>query len=288
MRKLLLTVTLLIFVLGLSGCGVFDRGNYDKDRQGYVITNGFIVSYHTNSVGEIDVFMIDEIMSYFEALDYTSFDMTLLDDEAVLSSIVTPTQLNSCGIITTQSIPRFIRIEEQTYYFHIRDNGYCTFDEYEFHEDGFSTALEFSVENTSPLEDLNITMFKDADFTINTYETIIFIETISYNTTSEVWEKEVVSALPMSIRQAGSLVEDNTDYVEEIESLERYVLKNQSINLLELREDYDLENVNNVWSDTTIDILGRDHDVIRTVRTKKVGDILDIINSTLSRLGMFS
>jgi 3-dehydroquinate dehydratase len=92
----------------------------------------------------------------------------------------------------------------------------------------------------------------------------------------------------MSIRQAGNMYEDNSSYLDEINSLERYVLKNQSINLLELREDYENEEVNNIWSEDTIDYLGRDHDVIRTVRTKKTGDILDIINDTLSRLGMFS
>ncbi len=69
--KRLLLVTLSIFLL--SGCGILDRGNYEKDRTGYVINEDLIISYHTNSIGEIDVFQIDQIMSFFEALEYTDF-----------------------------------------------------------------------------------------------------------------------------------------------------------------------------------------------------------------------
>ena len=35
-------------------------------------------------------------------------------------------------------------------------------------------------------------------------------------TTRYEWEKEIVTVLPMSLRQAGNLYEDNSDYFEEI------------------------------------------------------------------------
>ena len=57
---------------------------------------------------------------------------------------------------------------------------------------------------------------------------------------------------------------------------------------MKLKEDYQNVEVNNIWSEDTVDFLGRDHDVIKSVKTKKAGDILSIINDTLSRLGMFS
>jgi hypothetical protein len=284
MKRLVLVLAIGLF---LTGCGVFERGNYDKDRSGYVMSGDLLVSYHTNSVGEIDLFMIDQIMSYFEALEYVSFDMNQLDTNALIPSIVSESELDSCGI-SHEAIPRFIRIDEQTYYFNVRDNGYCTFDEYTFHRDGFSDEAVFETQDVSPLEDENVTLFKDADFKVNTFETIIFIETIEYNAATSTWEKNIISALPMSVRQAGNLVEDNSVFMEELSVLERYVLKNQSVNLLALREDFESEDVNNIWADETIDVLGRDHEVIRTVRTKKAGDLLDIINDSLSRLGMFS
>ena len=104
----------------------------------------------------------------------------------------------------------------------------------------------------------------------------------------EEWEKEMVTVLPMSLKQAGNMFEDNSDYFEELSVLELYVLENQSVNLLELREDYQLETVNNIWSEDTIDRLGRDHEVIKVVRSKRTAEILEIITDTLARLGMFS
>jgi hypothetical protein len=284
MKKILMITLLLV----LSGCGVFERGNYDVNRDGYVLSGDFIVKYHTNSVGEIDVFMIDEVLSYFEALDYTSFDFSRLGQEDILNNTVTEAELLSCGISQVTQIPRFIRIDDQTYYYNVRDNGTCTYDEYEFHSQGYTILEDYDIETVSPLENINKTIFKDADFHINTFETIVYIEEISYNVARDEWEKEIVTVLPMSLRQAGNIIEDNTDYFEEISVIEYYVLENQSVNLLELREDYEDENVNNIWSDDTVDRLGRDHEVIKTVRTKKTGDILDIITDTLARLGMFS
>lgn len=285
MKKLAIIFLLTLF---LTSCSVFERGNYDKDRIGYVLSEDLLVSYHTNSIGEIDVFMIDQIMTYFEALEYVSFDYENLDESQYATSIVSVAQLAQCNIEAVDPIPRFIRIENNTYYYHMRDNGYCTFDQYVFHEGGYSSELVYEPELTTPIEDLNVTIFNNTDFKVNTFETIIFIENIVYNSASGEWEKTIVTALPLSVKQSGNMFEDNTDFINEISILEKYVLDNQSVNLLELKEGYESEDVNNIWSDNTIERLGRDHDVIKTVRIKKTGDILEIINDTLSRLGMFS
>jgi len=266
---------------------MLDRGNYEKDRKGFVIRGDLIVNYHTNSIGEIDIFMIDQIMTFFEALEYVSFDTTSLDSNITISSSVSLAELASCGVPSDITIPRFLRIGSTSYFYNIRDDGYCTYDEYEFHEDGFEADPLLSLDNVSPIENLNVTRFRDADFTINTFEDILFIENIRYNPISEVWVKEIATALPMSLTQAGEAYHDISDIMEDIHILEAYVLTNQSINLLSLREDYQDEDVNNIWSEETIDVLGRDHDLIKKVRLKNAGDILDIIDDTLGRLGMF-
>ena len=283
MKKLMV---LLLSVFLLTGCSVFERGNYDKDREGYVLSGDFIVNYHTNSIGEIDVFMIDQVMSYFEALEYVDFDYSSLSSNDILDSFVSESELISCDITAATMIPRFIRIEQDTYYFNARPNGYCTYDEYDFHEEGYDNN-GLDVDTVSPIENLDKTLFSEIDFYINTFETIIYIENITYDSGKDEWEKEIVTVLPMSLKQAGNLYEDNSDYFEELNVLELYVLENQSINLLELREDYLLDTVNNIWSEDTIDQLDRDNEVVKTVRTKKTGEILDIINDTLARLGMF-
>jgi len=285
MKKLIFMFSLLLL---LSGCSVFERGNYDKDRSGYVLSGDLIVNYHTNSIGEIDYFMIDQALSYFEALEYTSFDFNRLSTDTILDSIVNESELISCGITSIENIARFIRIEEKTYFYNVRDNGYCSYDEYEFVEGGFSEEDIIDVEDVSPIKKLNKTLFSETNFHVNTYETIIYIEDISYNLGKDEWEKEIVTVLPMSLRQAGNLYEDNTDFLEELTVLELYVLENQSVNLLELREDFMDEEVNNIWNESTIDRLGRDHEVVKTVRSKNTGDILEIIKDTLARLGMFS
>lgn len=286
MKRLVMTITLILF---LAGCGVLDRGNYDKDRQGYVLKGDYIVNYHTNSIGEIDVFMIDKVMSFFEALDYTSFDYDRLSPQASVNNQVTEAELLSCSITSQTIIPRFIRIENDSYYFNVRDNGYCTYDQYEFHEDGYAPGiLDPDTIDYSPVENLNITIFNEADFKVNTFETIIYIEEITFNIVRDRWEKEIVTVLPMSLRQAGNMYEDNSDFFEEMTVLELYVLENQSINLLALRDDFLEESVYNIWDDETIDRLGRDHDVIKTVRSKETDLVLEIINATLARLGMFS
>ncbi len=283
MKKLLLLLSIVI----LSGCGMLERGNYNKDRSGYVLSGNLIVSYHTNSIGEIDVFQIDQVMSFFEALEYTGFDNDLLSSSDTLDSYVSIAELDSCGVESTISVPRFIRIENSTYFYNVRDNGYCTFDEYDFYEDGFTELITYDVEDVSPIEKSNITLFKDVDFMINTFEIVIFIENIYYDDNTDVWVKEIVTPLPMSQKQAGSLYEDTISFVEEISALEKYVLNNQSINLLELKENYTDEDVNNIWADSTVDSLGRDHEVIKKVRLKQTQAILDIIQDTLGRLGMF-
>jgi len=279
-------ITILLTLL-LTGCGIFDRGNYEKDRSGFVINDHLIVNYHTNSIGEIDIFMIDQLFTFFEALEYTDFDTDVLDNSAIVSSIVTVEELSTCGIEKDEPIPRFLRIGDSTYFYNIRDNGYCSYDEYEFVQEGVSELESYAVQDVTPIQPLNILRFKDTDFKINTFTDILYIETIRYNALYQFWVKEIVGVLPMSYTQAGDNYESLSDTMEEIHALEIYVLQNQSINLLTLKEDYQNEDVNNIWSEDTITTLGRDHEVIKKVRLKNAGDILDIINDTLSRLGMF-
>ena len=138
------------------------------------------------------------------------------------------------------------------------------------------------------LEDMSEWMRNDIDNeTIDPRLAEIYIENIDYDSTDEVWVKTIVTALPMSLSQAGDNYGNVSDIIEEIRIIENYVLTNQSVNLLLLKEDYQDEDVNNIWQQATIDSLGRDHEVIKKVRLKNAGDILDIINDTLSRLGMF-
>ncbi len=284
MKKLLIA---LLSVILLSGCGMFDRGNYEKDRSGFVISGNLIVNYHTNSVGEIDVFILDQIFTFFEALEYTSFDALELSNHITESSYVSILELEDCGVTSEIPIPKFLRINNTTYFYNIRDNGYCTYDEYEFHEEGFTQMVTYDPETVSPVEQKNVLRFKNTDFTINTFDEIIYIEDIDYDPIQDVWEKEIVSVLPMSLSQAGNNYEDASEILDELKVLENYILTYQSVNLLELREDYQDENVNNIWAESTIEALGRDHEVIKKVRLKNTGDILDIVNDTLSRLGMF-
>lgn len=284
MKKMFLIVLLTLF---LTGCGVFDRGNYEKDREGFVINDGLIIKYHTNSIGEIDIFMIDYLFTFFEALDYTSFDITGLDDNVLLSSMVSVAELNSCGIEHDEAIPRFIRMDDTSYYYNVRDNGQCSYDAYEFDANGYTEDIIYDVEEVSPINPLNVTKFRDADFIINPFEEIVFIETISYDPLEDIWEKELVTALPMSYTQAGNTFEALSETMEELEILEQYVLENQSINLLQLADNYMDEEVSIIWSEDTIEALGRDHEVIKNVRLKSTDEVLDMILNTLSRLGMF-
>lgn len=278
---------ILLLTLLLTGCGIFDRGNYEKNRQGFVINDGLIVQYHTNSIGEIDIFMIDKLFTFFEALDYTSFDADTLDTHVTLNSVVTTDELDACGVDRDTVIPRFIRIQDGTYYYNVRDNGNCTYDEYYFEPFGYTTDVLYDVEDVSPIEPTNTTRFRDTNFTINPFENILFIENIFYNSVLGRWEKDIVTVLPMSYTQAGNNYEELSDTMEEIQILETYVLINQSVNLLQLVEGYEDPDVNNIWSEDTIETLGRDHEVIKNVRIKLTGDVLDIIHDTLTRLGMF-
>lgn len=284
MKKLLVA---LLSVILLSGCAIFDRGNYEKDRNGFVISGNLIVSYHTNSIGEIDIFLIDQIMTFFDALDYTGFDTELLSNHETSSSLVNTAELSSCGIEKEDAIPRFLRIGTKTYFYNVRDNGYCTYDEYEFHEEGYSTEAIVTPELVEPIRQMNVLRFKNADFTINTFQEMVFIENVTYNPIEDIWVKTIVTALPMSLSQAGDNYEDASDILEEIKIIEYYLLTNQSINLLVLKLDYQDENVNNIWSDLTIDALGRDHELVKKVKLKNTGDMIDIINDVLLRLGMF-
>ncbi len=283
-KKLLLVVCSVLF---LTGCGVLDGGNYDKNRNGYVQNDDILISYRTNAVGEIDVFMIDKVVSFFDALELSGLNLLDLESNSVVTSYVTEEELVSCGITEVTVLPRFIRVDNSSFYYNVAANGVCSYDEYKFHRNGFDRLPLEDVSDITPLEGLNITMFNDSNFTINTFDHVLFIEEISYSALGEEWEKDIVTALPMSIRQQGNLYEDNDQMLLEISLLENYVLRNRSINLLEVKEDYLDENVNNIWSEDTIEALGRDHEIIKSVRLKHTKDILDVIEDTLSRLGMF-
>jgi len=284
MKRLFLILSITIL---LTGCGLFDRGNYEKNRSGFVINDYLIVKYHTNSIGEIDIFMIDQLFTFFEALEYTDFDYTQLSGHPTVQSYVTIEELDSCGIESDHMIPKFIRIGDYQYVYHIRDNGYCTYDEFVFHEYGYSSEVITNVSEVSPIEITNIQRFKDADFKVNTFEDIVVIQSVNYMIGLNRWKIEDIEVVPMSYMQAGDNYEDLSSSMDEIRVLENYVLANQSINLLTLREDYQDEDVNVIWSEETVEALGRDHEVIKQVRLKNAGDILDTIYDTLSRLGMF-
>jgi len=287
MRKIATIVLVLTMTLLLSACGLFDRGNYEKDREGFVLNDGLIVKYHTNSIGEIDIFMIDQLVTFFEALEYTSFDDDELSEHPTINSVVSVSELDSCGVEYDTPIPRFIRIQDTTYYYNVRANGNCTYDEYIFNEFGYTDETLYFVEDVSPIEPTNRTRFRDADFTINPFEDILFIETIDYSAVTGRWIKTIITVLPMSYTQVGNNYDELSDIMEEIHILETYVLMNQSINLLQLVEGYEDPDINNIWSEETIEALGRDHEVIKNVRFKLAGEVLDIIHDTLSRLGMF-
>lgn len=284
MKKLSL---LFLFTMFLAGCGVLAGGNYDKNRNGYVQSDDILISYKTNDVGEIDVFMIDKVVSFFTALELSEYDLAELTENSIVNSFVTEEELIECGITEVTILPRFIRVDNDSYHYNIADNGLCTYDEYKFHRNGFERQAGEDVRNFSPIEPLNITRFAEGDFTINTFDNVMFIEDVRYSALGEEWEREIVTALPMSIRQQGNLYDDNSQLLQELSLLENYVLRNQSINLLEVKEDYLDENVNNIWSEDTIEILGRDHEIVKSVRLKQTKDILDVIEDTLSRLGMF-
>ena len=267
MKRLLIA---LLSVFLLTGCGLFDRGNYEKDRSGFITKDNLIVSYHTNAIGEIDMYKIDQIMSFFEALDYTEFDINRLAD----FSKVTPEELLECGIEYDHDIPKFIRIKDQTYFHHIRDNGFCTYDEYIFGQDGDIINV------------LTTQRFKSADFTINPFEDIVFIENIYQNNITLAWEKELTTVLPMSLTQSGEHYGETRNIMEEYQILEFYIIKNQSINLLKLKEVED--DSTNIWSEQTIESLGRDSDIVKRVRLENIEEILELMNDSLKRLGMFN
>jgi hypothetical protein len=283
MKKL----SIIMMLLFLSGCNVLDGGNYEKNRSGFVQTDNILISYKTNSVGEVDLFMIDDLIPFLDALDKASFNSEVLSSNEALSSYVTQEELTICEITELTSIPRFIRIDNDSYYFKVSENGDCTYDEYNLHTEGFNKIDGQTTRDTSPIEGLGITRFSMPNFTINSFESVLFIEEISYSLFDQEWERRIITPLPMSVRQEGNIYEDNEQVYLEYSIIENYVIRNQSINRLELREDYLDEEVFNIWSEETIDILGRDHEMIKNVRNKQTYEILIVIEDTLGRLGLF-
>lgn len=283
MKKLLIVLSVML----LSGCNVLDGGNYEKNRAGFVQTDNILISYKTNAVGEIDLFMIDDLVPYLDALILSEFDSNSLSNYDIISSYVNEEELEICGIDNMTSIPRFIRLDNDSYYFKVNDSGNCTYDEYKFNENGFNKTEDNLSINLSPIEGLGITRFFDENFTINSFESVLFIEQMTFKLSDQKWEREIVSAIPMSTRQEGNIYEDNTQKLLEYGIVENYVLRNQSVNRLEVREDYLDEEVFNIWSEKTIEVLGRDHEVVKNIRSKQIQEIIIVIEDTLGRLGLF-
>jgi hypothetical protein len=156
-----------------------------------------------------------------------------------------------------------------------------------FDPDGYTDDILYDVAEVSPIAPTDTTRFRLADFYINPFEDIVLLETITYDPVRERWVKTTVGALPMSYTQAGDVYEELSDVMMELRILERYVLANQSINLLVLAEDYETPEVITIWSEETIEAVGRNADVIKNVRGKYMGEVLDLIHDTLTGLGMF-
>ncbi|PAT02696.1 hypothetical protein CI105_01680 [Candidatus Izimaplasma bacterium ZiA1] len=281
MRKFMI---LTLFVLLLSGCTILERGNYEENKEGYVFSNGLVTTYRTNFEGKLEVFLIDQTNSFFEAITIADIDLTELDD----FSLVNETDLITCGVTEVTSMPKFIKVGDKSYVYNISNNGDCSYDEYTFHALGYTSLTEYTVSEVSPVENDYITLFRNPDFYVNPFDNIVFIENIEYNAGLITWEKSIFSPVPMSIRQEGNMFNDNQEFFDQIRILENYLLVNQSINLLVLKTDYDPLVDNTIWSEETIEKLGRDNDVIKKVKLENCADILEIITDTLSRLGMFN
>ncbi len=266
MKKLIILSLLLL----LSGCGVLQRGNYSENSNGYVIDNNLVVNYHTNETGHIDMIVIDQTYSFLEALESVSSLITLND-----LSVVGEEDLIMCNIDVTLIVPKFIRVNDDHYYFKVNDTNSCSYDAYVLDEDDY-------------IIDSGVSFFHTIDFSINPFDMIIYVEEVHYLTESSEYVRYINSVVPMSIRQEGNLSENHDVIINEYDVISNYLIENQSINLLELREDYLDENVSNIWSDFTIDSLGRDSEIVKNVRDKNTEAVLMIIKDTLARLGMFS
>jgi len=281
MRKIMI---LALFILFLSGCTILERGNYEENKVGYVFSKGLVTTYRTNFEGKLEVFLIDKTNSFFEAITIADIDLSELNE----FSIVNEADLLTCGVTEVISLPKFIKVSDKSYVYNISNNGDCSYDEYTFHALGYTDETDYIIEEVSPIENDYITLFRDPDFYVNPFDDIVFIENIEYNAGLITWEKSLFSPVPMSLRQEGNMFNDNQAFFEQIRILENYLLVNQSINLLVLKTDYDPNVDNTIWSEETIEKLGRDNDVIKKVKLENCDDILEIITDTLSRLGMFN
>lgn len=281
MKKLYSLVLLLTL---LSGCSVLERGNYDENKQGYVYKNGFVASFKTSFEGKIDVFIIDQTNSFLDAISLANIDLTNLSEDSIISG----NDLTTCQISDVNYLPKYIRVNDKTYFYNVSDSGNCSYDQYMFHPLGYTDLDEYDVSETSPVEEEHITLFREADFYVNPFESLVYIEDIQYDEGLVKWEKTVFSPVPMSKRQEGNMFNDNQEFFEQVMILENYLLTYQSVNLLVLKPDYDALVDNNIWSEETIDKLGRDNDIIKKVKLEETSEILDLINEALSRLGMFN
>jgi hypothetical protein len=268
MRKRLIMVTMVAMLVFLSSCGLSTRGRYVESTSGYIIKDGIIIDYHTNDLGFIDYFVIDQSLSYFEALEYISFDENLSE-----GSYMSVSEKNTCNISYESVVPKYIQVNEEMYFMNVRDSGYCSFDQFEL------------VDNQ--IEKSNTTLFQTIDFKSDPFSMTLYVLDLEELST-ETYNLSVVSPLPVSFRQSGEWIEDHEVLLSEFDVLSQYVLNNQSINLLILRDDFKDENVSAIWSDETIERLGRDSDIIKVVKDKNTDVVLGVIEDAFDRLGLFS
>jgi len=266
---------LLVSLIILTACSNFIRGNYKQNANGYVIYDSYIAQYNTNDSGEIDLLILDSLISYIDAIKENYFNLDgLLETDAI--NYYTEEELYVCGITEEVVVPRFILLNDTRYVLQIKDNSQCSFDSYK---------LDLIQEDPLVLQGQTLT--NHIDFTINPFSEILYIEIIHVNDENEVIGQDIFQPLPMSVRQVGNHLKETQSVINQFQVLEEYVLMNQSINLLELNEDFDSEDVFQIWSEDTVETLGRNHDIIRLVQFKIADEILSIIELVMERVGMF-
>lgn len=284
MKKLSILIFVILTSVLMSSCGVIDGGNYDSNRDGYLLKEDYIINYRTDYNGFLQNFSIDRIYSFTEALVVNSFDVTTLDDYSVLTNTVSVDELETCDEVSDSVVPRFIMYNGEHYYY--ESSVTCSYILYEFFEDGYDIEVGEDVIDVSPIETLSVRMFDNVDFNINPENDVLIIESIDYNALSDMWVRSSITPIAMSYRQAGELQEGFTDWSYQVGLLEKYVLENQSITLLSTKEDYIENDYSIIWSEDTVLALGKRHDIVRYVKIDDTGFILTVINRALERLVM--